>query len=259
MSIRKGDHVIDGLEGWKEHAGPRSSGHWADGRSAKEAARAWLAVSSPALPPEVEAALASHPDFGTVRRWEAEPEARVRFDGFGGEPANVDLLVRVEDNRGPFVMAVEAKADETFGRTVAGQLAAARKRLESTPLSKGVAPLEQLGEALFGLPASEVGGLRYQLLTATAAALAAAVSQDADRAVLLVHEFQTQKTTEKKRRQNAADLERFLEALGAPDPSSVIRGGLAGPFRVPGGPLFEGVPALYVGKASRTVGAGETA
>jgi hypothetical protein len=223
----------------------------------EEPARAWLAVSSPKLPPEVRAALASHPDFGPVRRWEAEPEARVRFDSFGGEPANVDLLLEAEDDRGPFVVAVEAKADETFGRTVAGALSAAEKRLAANPRSKGVARIRQLEAALFGASEDGVGALRYQLLTAGGAALAAASARGAGRAVLLVQEFRTEKTTERRLGQNAKDLERFLAALGAPDPSSVIRGGLAGPFRVPGGALFEGVPALYVGKGSRTIGAGK--
>jgi hypothetical protein len=36
--------------------------------------------------------------------WTAEPEARVRFDEIGGEPANVDLLVRAEDGLGPLIL-----------------------------------------------------------------------------------------------------------------------------------------------------------
>jgi hypothetical protein len=70
-----------------------------EGRSAVETARAWLAVTSPGLPPEVQELLASDPDFGAVEAWEAEPEALVPFDGFSG-PANLDLLLRARDGRG---------------------------------------------------------------------------------------------------------------------------------------------------------------
>jgi hypothetical protein len=67
------------------------------------------------MPPEVWAALATHPNFGPVLSWEAEPEARLRFDSFAGEPRNSDLVVHAEDASGPYVLAIEAKADETYG------------------------------------------------------------------------------------------------------------------------------------------------
>ncbi len=67
------------------------------------------------MPPEVLAALATHPNFGPVLSWEAVPEARLRFDSFAGEPRNSDLVVHAEDASGPYVLAIEAKADETYG------------------------------------------------------------------------------------------------------------------------------------------------
>ncbi len=82
------------LAEWKEHASPKSALQWKEGRSALETARAWLAAEAPGLPPEVEALLASHPDFGAVEAGEAEPGALVPFDGFLG-PANLDLLHRL--------------------------------------------------------------------------------------------------------------------------------------------------------------------
>jgi hypothetical protein len=39
-------------------------------------------------------ALASHKDFSEVEAWKAEPEVRLPFDSFGGEPRNSDLIIQ---------------------------------------------------------------------------------------------------------------------------------------------------------------------
>lgn len=41
----------------------------------------------------MSSALAAHGDFGQVLSWHAEPEERLRFDTFRGEPRNSDLAV----------------------------------------------------------------------------------------------------------------------------------------------------------------------
>lgn len=53
MSIRKGDTEICSLSEWEKFAGPNRHDQWVDGRSAKEAARAWLAEAGTALPAEI--------------------------------------------------------------------------------------------------------------------------------------------------------------------------------------------------------------
>ena len=93
MAITKDGRAIASLEDWLVHAPPKSAGHWVEGRSAMEVARAWLEGRGADLPPEVLAALAAHRVFGPVRAWAAEPEARLLFDDFPGEPRNTDLLV----------------------------------------------------------------------------------------------------------------------------------------------------------------------
>src|SRR5579872_6453476 len=122
MSIAKDGQPIVTLDDWKRLAPPRSPGQWVDGRSAKEVARAWLEGSGDSLPDEVHAALCIHPMFGPVVAWEAEPEARLPFDEFPGETRNSDLAVIARDGFGPYVLAVEAKADESFSETVAEAL-----------------------------------------------------------------------------------------------------------------------------------------
>jgi len=113
----------------------------AEGRSAVETARAWLAVKSPSLPPEVEELLASNPDFGTLEEWEAEPEAQVPFDGFSG-PANLDLLLRARDGRGAVSESgtgrlhgpLEVPGAPLFGGVSALYVAKAVREMREVPL-----------------------------------------------------------------------------------------------------------------------------
>ena len=125
--IRKGNRVLTSLEEWERFAGPKSAVQWQDYRSAKECARAWLERNdSTRIPEELERVLTSHPDFGAIREWKAEPESPVAFDEYGG-PANIDVLVSGRDDRGKFTMAVEAKAETKAAPTEDGDASAAKK------------------------------------------------------------------------------------------------------------------------------------
>jgi hypothetical protein len=119
---------ITSLGDWERLAPPKSRGQWQDGRSAKETAVAWLEGGGEELPEEVSALFAAHGDFGPVLDWEAEPEARLRLDGFAGEPRNSDLVVKARDQHGSYLIAVEAKADESFGDTLIGTVGSAIER-----------------------------------------------------------------------------------------------------------------------------------
>jgi len=255
MMIRKGDVVLDSLERWREHAGPKSPDQWTDHRSAKESARAWLDTNPPSIPPELLAPVVRHPDFGPIETWQAEPESLVYFDAFGG-PANLDVLLTAEDEHGPFSVAIEAKADEPFGSLVHDAFASALERALEREGSNGIARIEQLAKAILGPRAKGRPGvqrIRYQLLTACAGAIAAALRIGADRTVLMIHEFRTARTETEKLRENQRDLVRFLGRLGVEEPGPAVGGRLLGPISVPGFPLFDEVPRLYVGKAVREV------
>ena len=240
--IAKGARRLTTLEDWRRRAAPKGTGHWKNGRSAKENARLWLGAA-PDLPSGIAKVLAACAGVGNLRSWSAEPEARVRFDAFGGEPANLDVLVQASDEYGPIVVGVEAKADETFGHTVEKTLLQARKRLMQNPGSKGVERIRQLA-AVFGLDLEqrETLDLRYQLLTLTAATLAEARRQFADRAVIIVQEFVTPITNAENRARNARDLEEFLRTVlghaGGIGPDTI-----AGPF------AGDGLCRLHVAKA----------
>lgn len=257
MTVNKNGQMITTLEQWAEHAGPKSTGQWKDDRSAKEAARCWLDVSSPALPREIEALLAGNPAFGQVLSWQAEPEARLAFDDFPGEPRNTDLLVHARDSHGDFLMAIEAKADEPFGASVAGTLAAASKRALSNPRSKGVARVEALTKAILGSTDTtdpKVAAVRYQLLTATAGAVKAAEARQIERVVLLIQEFQSKLTTDRKHAANARDLAQFVTTLSGGRIGKVEEGRLYGPYTFPDlSAQSADRPALYIGKVVRNL------
>ena len=124
---------------------------------------------------------------------------------------NIDLLLVVEDDHGPVVIAIEAKADETFGDKLAEQYQRARAARASNPRSKQVARIEALLDRFaLDIEQRHVPQLRYQLLTATAVVLAEADRRSSERAVLITHEFATPLTLQEERDRNAADLARFL-------------------------------------------------
>jgi len=256
MPISKNNLELTSLHDWESHAGPKSTHQWVDGRSAKELARAWLEGNGVYLPPEVATALADHPDFGPVERWDAEPEVKLRFDEFAGEPRNSDLVVFAEGSHGPFMIAVEGKADEPFGETVAETLSAALERYLENNRSKGIVRVQQLARALFG-PRREkdppLGELRYQLLTACAGAICEAERQGYSRAIMLVHEFFTDKTKDDNHNRNKEDLKLFLARLSHDAPKHLEAGEIRGPFTVPGAPLLRGSVSLFVGKVSRNL------
>jgi hypothetical protein len=149
---------------------------------------------------------------------------------------------------------VEAKADETFGETVADGLAAAVERCVENDKSNGVIRIQQLVAALLGLRnkrETPLKKIRYQLLTACVGALCEAERRRLDRAVLLVHEFVTNETVGRKHDANAKDLDQFVSRLSHGEVKSVEVGHLYGPFTVPGEPLLSTKARLFIGKARR--------
>jgi hypothetical protein len=260
--LTKNGVAIASLDDWHRLARPKGDDQWRDHHGAKETARAWLAAS-PALPREIRAVLENHPDFGLPTTWHAEPGVQLGFDAFPSEPHNTDLFMLVKDRRGPYVVAVEAKADETFGKTIAQERVAAIRRKRSNSRSNSERRIDQLESAIFAARPDEqavVGALRYQLLTATAGVLRAALGSNCARAVLLVQEFVTAETKDARHATNAADLDAFVARLTRGAIPRIAPPCLHGPIRVPGSPLFEAAPDLYIGKVRRDLRhAGETA
>ena len=256
MSIFKNGVALDNLEAWEVHAGPKSANQWVDGRSAKEAARAWIEAGTGNLPQEVAAILDSHPAFGTLEAWEGEPEVRLPFDQFRGEPRNSDLVVYGRDEMGPLLIAVEAKADEPYADSVRDTLSDALERKLENSSSNGIARVEQLASALFGPRGKgepSLRNIRYQLLTACAGALCEAQRRNCDRVLMLIQEFVTTKTDDKNHDRNTKDLDTFIKRISHRSVEALKAGEIVGPFDVPGAPLLTESPALFIGKVSKNL------
>ena len=254
MLSKAGTPLVD-LEDWQLRAGPKSSAQWKPGRSALEVARAWLAAMPTGLPSEVQGALASHADFGAVIRWEGEPEVRLAFDG-RGEPRNTDLLVIAQDSAGPLLIAVEAKADESFDRDYATVLVESLEVKIAKPASHALERAIDLAETL--LPPHRtnqptLSSLRYQLFTAAAGALCEAERRGIARAVLLVHEFVTDATTNAKHLVNASDLNAWTDRASGGAFTGISSGQVVGPITMRASDLLKGTSRLYVGKAVRNL------
>ena len=186
----------------------------------------------------------------------AQPEAKLKFDNFSGETRNSDIVVYVRDAIGQYLLAVEAKADEPFSESVEQTFLKAIERQKKDPNSKGAVRVEQLALALLGLTmknSARFGDLRYQLFTACAGALCEAERKGYSRSIMLVHEFITNATTDKKHAINKADLENFVAQLSNGTVTNVSNGQLCGPFFVHGEPLLKSKVALYIGKVSRNL------
>lgn len=170
--------------------------HWKRGRSARATAHCWESASG--FPPEIRRVLTSIPVFASVEPLLAIPEHQVPLAGGRRSSQNdVWVLARVED--GLVSIAVEAKAGEPFGPTLA----------EWDPASSSgkTVRLQSLMKILV-LEAEPPGDLRYQLLHRTGSAMIEANRFHASRAVMLVHSFGSTGGS-------FADFRRFVGMLGS--------------------------------------------
>jgi hypothetical protein len=225
---------------------------WADGRSAKELAKAWFPVAGdPRIPPELQALLDSRQETHGIGFDRGEPERETVFDNCGGEARNADLVLWGHNPRGKVLVSIEAKADESFGE-IAGEYV--RKSTARNPRSRVPERFELLCHGVLGVGPDdeEARAVRYQLLTAVAGALVEAQGYEADATLFIVHEF-VGATDDKKLLANAADLNRFVRLLSRGSTEAISPGTLAGPFSVPGNEHFAGTKYLFIGKCQRVV------
>jgi hypothetical protein len=257
VRIEKSNAAITNLSQWLELAGPRHpEEQWVEGRSALEAARAWLERAPNGPPDEIGELLRSHKDFRNVVIDQVEPEARVSFDTHRGEARTADLVVIGHDELGSFAGSVEAKADEAFGQRISDVLDAALERTVANMRSAGVERVVELVRALIPPRVSDtasIGELRYQLLTGIAGTLALAGKHSAARAVYIIHVFETAKTSTRNLEANSNDANQFVRRLTSGAVKQLDDGVLVGPIQVRGEALSAKPAALYIGKATRRV------
>jgi uncharacterized protein DUF6946/HD domain-containing protein/PD-(D/E)XK nuclease superfamily protein len=243
---------IYSFDQWRRFAPPaRGDAQWKDLRSAKELARAWFSGLEPRVPRECLDLLNSSLETEgiTIRTIFAERHTVLDAHGPGRQH---DLLAHGTFGTKRVVIAVEAKADESFGPAIGEYLSQIEvkneaRRRDGHRLSAVPERIEELSQRVFGRSIDAVvRATRYQLLHATAGTTIEA--ENADTAVLIVHEFISSACDKRRLEMNWSDLVQFSQLLDGA--SALTRAGrIAGPYKF-GDPA--GVP-LYVGKACRTL------
>jgi hypothetical protein len=157
--------------------------HWKKGRSAYEAAHAWVGQQkhrSAGIPSRVSSVLKSDPAWHAARVVTGFFEHATPLDTQKG-PSNTDLLVVCDIVPGLGVMAVEAKAGETFGERICDWLTI-------TP-SPGKDARWKWACEFFGVGDEACRQLRWQLFHRTASAIIEARRFRSTHAIMLVHDF----------------------------------------------------------------------
>jgi hypothetical protein len=178
--------------------------HWKSGRSAMTAAACWDQAAD-RLPRDIAQVLSSSdvPELKDLRLLLAVPEWEVPLPG-GSRPSFTDVLAVATNRSGVCTIAVEAKAGEDFGPTIA-----ARRLEASVGQESRLAYLQELLGRQFE------GTIRYQLLHRTASAIIAARDFHARTTVMLVHAWNS--TPEQRR-----DFEVSI-AMGGEDRGANVR------------------------------------
>jgi hypothetical protein len=241
--VNRRDLPITSVRQWGTRARPAAAVHWQDGRSAKELARAWINGTG-------ETDLLALLDLAKQTRGfsirQATAEAQTAFDDWPGGRRNHDLLVDGDARGRPVTVGLEAKADESFGQTLASYARAADRKVERREATNAPQRLAGLLKNIAGTTLAErpeLKELRYQLFSGVAGTLAAADANGY--AAFVVHEFDTSKTTQKKHEANAAALATFVREIFRVAVPSHDRPWLVGPFHVPA-PDWASTP-LWIG------------
>ncbi len=242
LASRSGE-AIAGYDTWTK---PKKAYHWQPGRSAMELARSWFRGGTLSCPRELTELLQSHTITADAELIEGQPEFVTPLPE-RGEGRNHDLWLRAASPRGSLTICVEAKADETFGDSVAETIAKARRRTVGTRLpARAKALLELLFNRECEPEERPWRDLRYQLLTAFSGTAIQASRDRSGTGVLVVQEFRGRHLDDARQRQNDVDFRTFL-ALLAPDVDPPV-GILGGPIVVPSNPHLPGDVNLLVGK-----------
>jgi hypothetical protein len=181
------------------------------------------------------------------------------FDAFRG-PHSHDLLLIGQAGGGITVVGIEGKGDESFGQKLGEHRSAARRKIGRNDRTNALDRMQGLTNAIAGWEAGADPRrleLRYQLFSAVAGTVAAAVDAQADQAVLCIHELLTKRIDEDKRKRNDKDLRDFIHAAFGKIVTGDDESWIVGPLRLHGG--SERIPAavpLYIAKLSTPPAAG---
>ena len=235
----KGNCITE-LDEWTR---PKRPCHWQPWRSAMELGRFWTETHvCGTVPPDYREML--EPEFPGFSIHVGRPEHPTYLPPKGSPgPREHDLHLRGTFPSSSLTVCVEAKADESFGKTVNNEWIEAKKTLVFKPGSHKKRRLEDLLDCVWGerTPTSSLSELRYQLLYAIVGT-AIQTLQDAKKnshsaygtGVLLIHVFESDRTRRSKLEQNQRDLEKFMRALPnmTIPATGIVPGCLYGPAKV---------------------------
>jgi hypothetical protein len=177
--------------------------HWKKGRSAYEAAHAWIGAGGTrgvGLPARVRELGCSTPEWQSISVVSGFFEHATPLDTQSG-PSNTDILVVCGLKHGLGILAVEAKAGEPFGDLVRDWRA-----IKPSPGKDA-----RLASCRFlAVQPETCDPLRWQLFHRTASAVIEAQRFRANHAIMLVHDFCENESW-------AADYESFAKAIGIAD------------------------------------------
>ena len=211
---------------------PHEDDKWKVGRSAMELARHWTGPDM--VPLDVRQLLEA--EFGSIHVLEGQPEKATSLPPLHSRgPRMHDLWLkgRLDEDR-QVTICVEAKADESFGETVAEYQRAAVAALKKSPNSKMKARLGLLQTMIWGqsLP-GVISSLRYQLLSALTGTAIQTLTDQSAMGILLIHVFDTSATTAANRHRNTVELATFLSTLTiTPSQTTTRKGHVLGRVKV---------------------------
>jgi uncharacterized protein DUF6946 len=170
--------------------------HWKKNYSAYELAYSWVLANG--IPGPIREVLKTCDDYTSVDLVEAFFERDVDLRT-AGRRSQTDLLAFISAGNSYSVLAVEGKAEESFGPLVS-------EWRDGSPGKEN--RLSKLCGVL-GLHPNKISHLRYQLLHRSVSAIYEAQRYRCRRAVMLVHSFSEAKTS-------FADFVTFTEAINLP-------------------------------------------
>jgi hypothetical protein len=228
---------ISSVEEWFKHCPPaKGEKQWADKRSAKEMANFWTNIHK-----QNDFLQFLHKVDKDLILTYALPETATEFDDYES-PRKNDLCVYANDGNKEVLIAIEGKADEPFGNYVSKEwIDSINKKIEndkSEKINRLIGLYKRFDNNALFLK------LRYQLTYWLAGAIDEGKRNKMDTVFLIVQEFHSNKTEEKKIMDNKRDLDFFVKFISNSGYEKVNQNEIIGPIKN----QYTNEINLYIGK-----------
>ena len=224
FSDKSKNNEIYSVEQWFKNCPPANpSRQWCDKRSAKEMANFWTDQSQ-----QENFLMFLRKINNEIKLEYAIPEFANIFDNYKN-PRKNDLCIFAKDENNEIFISIEGKSDEHFGENYAGEEWI--KSIYEKTLKEKSKKLDRI----IGLYQrynynSKFLRLRYQLTYWLAGAIDEAIRNNVDTVFLIVQEFHSNITNEKKILKNQNDLDFFINFLADSNFTGVGQNEIIGPI-----------------------------